>query len=140
MADSTYSDPATGMTFDTTDTVASGSDSLKPGVGNTVMADTVGVLYRAFTGKPDQWTQAEINDQAAQAAVAASNGTIDYDTAYQQAAQTTAAISNNPQSWWTTVSNWLDTNNLSWLPWAVGIAGVVFALWLVRPFVEAADE
>ena len=131
-----FSIPSPGLGQDQT---VSGSSNLKPGIGTTIMADTVGLVYRAFTGKPDQWTQAEINDQAAQQVVAASNGAIDYDTAYQQAAATTSQISDNPQSWWDTVMAWLDTNNLSWLPWVVGGAGIIFTLWLLRPYVEAAE-
>jgi hypothetical protein len=122
---------------------------------DTVMSDTVGVVYRAATGKPDQWTIAEIADEAAKAQMQASGGKIDYDTAYAAAlvqAQSVADQSSATTSWWDIAKQTYFNDNgtgcgisnmggcyPSWFPYVV-VGGVfILLLWVLRPYVELAD-
>lgn len=126
------------------------------GLGDTIMSDTVGVVYRAATGKVDPWTTAEINNQAAQAKVDASGGTVSFDDALAQAQQDSTAIQSNQLSWWQSAQKSFGSDDgsgctianisgcvgfdLSWAPYVLAIGGVLVVLWILGPYVGLLEE
>jgi hypothetical protein len=128
------------------------------GIFDTMMSDTVGVVYRASTGKVDPWTTSEINNLAAQDAVSASGGTLDYATALAQAQNSTGAIlANQNISWWsafntafnvddgsgctfTNIKGCLPNVDLSWAPYILGGVVILGILWVLRPYVGLVEE
>lgn len=145
------------------------SDTPAPlgGALNTFMADTAGVVYRAFApsfGAPlvDPWTKAELVDQATASYIAAG---MDPATAQMQAAadiQTAADTSpaanlSIGQVYAPYIQDFF--NNLfkgdptkpcgffnigacfpTWVIWVGGGLAVVAVLWVVRPYVVGAEE
>jgi len=126
---------------------------------DTFMSDTVGVLYQAGTGKVDPWTQNQIDSQGAQDIASASNGTISYDDALASVQQQSQQLAANPsmptwldgaKAWWSAAWNddgsgcSLITNPAgcypSWLPYAALGLGAILLLWVLRPYVVAAEE
>lgn len=125
------------------------------GLWDTVMSDTVGVLYRAGTGKVDPWTQNEITDQAVSDCVKAGGNQADCQA--QQSQTVSDVINSQPSlSWWQAFNQSFGTDNgsgcgftnlggcvpfdPSYIPYIVIGVGALFVLWLVRPFVVAAEE
>lgn len=116
---------------------------------NTFMADTVGVVYRAGTGKVDPWTQQELTDTAAADYVKAGMAP---DAAVTQAAtdvQATAASSN--VSWSdaakTTFGSAFSDNGSGcgitniggcvppWVAWTGVAVGVLIVLYILGPYI-----
>lgn len=123
-------------------------------VFDSIMSDTVGTVYRAATGKVDPWTQSELTDQATQSYVQAG---MTPEAAASQAAQDIQTTISSASSTWldaakTTFGSAFHDDgsgcgitNLggcfpSWFPYVVIGAGVIFVLWLLRPYVEILED
>lgn len=94
-----------------------GSSVDRPGIGTAIMADTVGVLWRAASGTVDPWTKAETVDYSS-FGVLGSQGqkvidTAGGDAAFQQGAEQTVttvlkADNADPSQFWDGVKNSLN--------------------------------
>lgn len=128
------------------------------GLFDTIMSDTVGVVYRAASGKVDPWTKNEIVQNAVSDCVKAGGDPNDCQQQQQQTVDTTLATSN--VSWWQATKDIFNnpddgsgcsiTNikgcvplpdiDLSWVPYALAGLGVIALLWVLRPYVVAVEE
>ena len=120
------------------------------------MADTAGVVYRAFMGKVDPWTKAELIDQATAANIQAG---MDPTIAQSQAANDISGTADSSSVSYGdaatgTIKNIFTGGDPSqpcgitnlgacvptWVPWAVAGAGVLLVLWILAPYVGLADD
>jgi len=141
---------------DTTD--SSSGPSPISSAANSIAADTIGAVWRGLSGSVDPWTQSELDDTNAQAMVQASNGTLSYDDALSQIQETSAEVAASQHvSWSDAAKTWvgntftdngtgcsLITNPAgcypSWLPYVAIGAVALLVLWVLRPYVIAAEE
>ena len=118
-----------------------------------ILSSTIGTLYSAATGAADPFLIAEQNDENARAIVKASAGKVSYDQALSQVEQTSNEVADSQHvSWSDAAKTWVsgltedDGSGCSvisnpggcippWLPYAAAGAGVLFLLWLLRPYV-----
>lgn len=140
------------------DSPSSSSPDPISSAANTFLSDTVGAVWRGLSGSVDPWTNAEIVDSNASAMVQASDGTLSYDDAAAQISQTVSDVQSGQNvSWSDAAKAWtkqafnddgsgcsLITNPAgcypSWLPYAAIAAGLLLLLWVLRPYVMAAEE
>src|SRR5882672_3268675 len=71
---------------------------------DTLMSDTVGVVYRAATGSVDPWTAAEMADQAGLAQQQAGGS---YEAGYEQSQQATDSANATTVSWSQAAGSWV---------------------------------
>jgi len=123
---------------------------------NTFLADTAGVVYRAFTGNVDPWTKAELIDQTTASYIQAG---MDPTLAQGQAATDITGVTDSSSvSYGDAATGTLksiftggDPNQPcgitnvgacvpTWVSWVVAGAGVLLVLYVLAPYVGLADD